>query len=93
MILDSEKDRLMAYKPALNEQSEQVKKWGVQNHHPHKYLTILIEEVGEVGEAILKTEEEGKTKTWDDVIEELVQVEAVAQSMIESIKRNQLELL
>lgn len=91
MILDSEKDHLMAYKPALNEQGKQIREWGIQNHHPHKYLTILIEEIGEVGKAILKTEAEGKTKTWYNVIEELVQVEAVAQSMIESIKRNQIK--
>ena len=62
----------------------------VQNHHPHVYNTILVEEVGEVAEAILKTEGEGNAQTWYDVIEELVQVQAVAQSMIESIKRNQL---
>lgn len=92
MELNSELDRLKKVEklqPIIKEQERQVKKWGLQNHHPHHYHTILVEEVGEVAEAILKTESEGKTKTWNDVITELVEVQAVAQSMIESIKRNQ----
>ena len=94
MELNAELDRLKKlekYSPILKEQERQVKKWGVQNHHPHKYLSILTEEVGEVAEAILKTEEEGQTMTWYDVMKELIEVQAVAQSMIESIKRNQLK--
>ena len=90
MILDSEKDKLMKFQPILAEQNKQVVKWGLQNHHPHVYNSILVEEVGEVAQAILQTEFEGQKKTWDDVIEELIQVQAVAQSMIESINRNQL---
>ena len=80
---------LLKFLDVLREQNRQLDKWGLQNHHPHQYLTILTEEVGEVAEAILKTEGEGNTMTWDDVIKELVEVQAVAQSMIESIKRNQ----
>jgi NTP pyrophosphatase (non-canonical NTP hydrolase) len=81
---------LNGYMPALDEQHRQLEKWGLQNHHPHVYMSILTEEVGEVAQAILKTEGEGQTKTWDDVIEELVQVQAVAMSMIQSIQRNQI---
>lgn len=80
---------LNEFLPVLTEQHRQLKKWGLENHHPYQYLSILLEEVGEVAEAINKTCSEGCTKTWDDVIEELVHVQAVAQSMIESIERNQ----
>ena len=81
--------KVSKFVPILAEQIRQLKKWGMQDHHPHHYLTIMTEEVGEVAEAILKTEGEGNTMTWDDVIKELVEVQAVAQSMKESIERNQ----
>lgn len=85
MELNHGYDRLKKFEPVYKEQKRQIKKWGLQNHYPHKFLSILVEEVGEVAEAILKTEDEGQTKTWSDVIKELIQVQAVAQSMIESI--------
>ena len=86
-------DRLKRFEPIYAEQKKQLEKWGIQNHHPHIYNSILVEEVGEVSQAILKTEGEGKTKNWHDVIQELIHVQAVAQSMIESIRRNQLKSL
>ena len=73
--------------PILREQICQFQNWGLQHHNPHKWMTILTEEVGEVAEVIL--ESESGSKAWEDVIEELVQVQAVAQSMIESIRINQ----
>ena len=73
------------------EMERQIEKWGEQNHHPLVYMNILMEEVGEVSQAILQTEfEEGK-KNWHDVREELVQVAAVAMSMIDSLDRNELK--
>ncbi len=36
------------------ERSKQDKKWGEQNHSPLKWLAILVEEVGEVAQAILQ---------------------------------------
>ena len=89
MELNAELDRLKKYNIVDIEMNKQVKKWGVQNHNPHVFNTILVEEVGEVAKAILKTEGEGNTMSWQDVQEELIQVAAVAMSMIESIERNQ----
>lgn len=34
-----------------NEVADQAKKWGVQNHHPERWVSILTEEVGEVAKA------------------------------------------
>ena len=82
--------KMLKFAPILTEQVRQLSKWGMQNHDPSFWHLILSEEMGEVAEAILKTVGEGHTKNWHDVIEELVQVQAVAQSMIESIKRNQI---
>jgi NTP pyrophosphatase (non-canonical NTP hydrolase) len=36
------------------ERNNQDLKWGEQNHSPLKWLAILIEEVGEVGKAIIE---------------------------------------
>lgn len=95
MELNSELDRLNDYRkfaPVLKEQLRQIKKWGIQNHAPAVYLTILVEEVGEVAKAILQTTVPGpdESSNWGEVIKELTEVMAVAQSMIESIERNQL---
>ena len=65
-----------------NERKKQDEKWGEQNHNIYKWLAILGEEVGEVNKAAL----EGKK---NEIIEELIQVSAVAVAMIESIQRNQ----
>ena len=94
MELNSELDRisdLRKFAPVLKEQLRQIRKWGIQNHDPAFYHLILSEEVGEVAEAILQTVGEGNIQTWSDVIKELIEVQAVAQSMIESIERNQLK--
>ena len=69
-----------------NERIKQDEKWGEQNHDIYKWLAILGEEVGEVNKAAL----EGKK---NEVIEELIQVGAVAVAMIESIKRNQKKII
>ena len=62
----------------LEERGRQDRKWGSQRtHSPEKWLTILMEEVGEVARASLE----------DDplsYIEELVQVAAVAVAALES---------
>ena len=65
----------------VQERFEQQKKWGEQNHDPHKWITILMEEMGEFAHDIL--EEEG-----DKSMVELVQVTAVALAMIECGLRN-----
>lgn len=67
----------------LNERKLQDKKWGEQNHHPYKWLSILGEEVGESCKAVLE----------DSPLqyrEEMIQVAAVAIAAIESLDRNEL---
>tara|TARA_B100000902_G_C26522458_1_gene533892 strand:- start:137 stop:394 length:258 start_codon:yes stop_codon:yes gene_type:complete len=65
----------------LSERNKQDIKWGEQNHDIYKWLAILGEEVGEVNKAALEDQ-------YDEVIDELVQVAAVAVAMIESLDRN-----
>ena len=64
----------------FRERERQDNKWGEQNHDMYKWLAILGEEVGEANQAAL----EGEKKK---LIDELVQVGAVAVAMIESIER------
>lgn len=59
------------------ERLRQDAKWGVsRNLHPQLWLAVLVEEVGEVGQAILNGE-------IDNYREELVQVAAVALAAIQ----------
>jgi len=70
----------------LNELNRQLKKWGLQNHHPHKWLVILMEEVGESAEASLGHLD------WSDYRKELIQVAAVALSAINCLDRDEWEV-
>ena len=58
------------------ERERQEQKWGLQYHDDGLWMLILIEEVGEVGKAAL---EDGK------LVDELVQVAAVAQAWAEQL--------
>lgn len=59
------------------ERERQISKWGNQSRgHVMVWLTILIEEVGEIGHAILH-------KDWDGMEDEIVQVAAVAVAWLE----------
>lgn len=62
------------------ERVRQDEKWGEQNHDPALFLTILTEEVGEVARAILDKDTPGYR-------EELIQVAAVAVSIVEAFDR------
>jgi len=53
--------------------------WGEQNHVPHEWLAILVEEIGEVAKAIVEGTDNYRT--------ELLQVAAVAVAAIESWDR------
>ncbi len=68
-------------KQVAGERARQDAKWGEQNHQPEKWMCILTEEVGEAAKAIL----EGDTANYR---EELVQIAAVAVSMIQCFDRN-----
>lgn len=59
--------------------------FGEQNHDPFKWLSILLEEVGEVAKAI--NECHWSQESAEAIKEELVQVAAVAVAAIESLQR------
>lgn len=61
----------------LNERVRQELKWGIQKHEAPMWLTILVEEVGEVAKAIFEENPQGYR-------EELIQVAAVAEAAVES---------
>lgn len=64
----------------IEEQKRQYEKWGEQNHDPFKYLSILVEEVGEVAKAILEHDTEM-------IGIELIQTAAIAVSFVECLDR------
>jgi NTP pyrophosphatase (non-canonical NTP hydrolase) len=65
----------------LAERERQDEKWGEQNHLPDWWNCILVEEVGESCQAILK----GNGKAYR---KEMIQVAAVAIAALESYDRN-----
>lgn len=74
-----------AFMEVRDEMARQRATWGEQNHDPYAYLVILMEEVGEASQAAVKAQFEGGS--IDRYEEELVQVAAVAVSMILSHRR------
>jgi len=70
------------------ERWSQDAKWGEQNHDPFKWLSILMEEVGEAAQAAVQAEMEPGKLTWVDYRMEMIQVAAVAVSMVECFDRN-----
>lgn len=64
------------------ERGRQDELWGEQNYDPYMWLAILVEEVGEVGEAL-----NDKAATVEEYREELIQVAAVAVAAVESLDR------
>ncbi len=72
----------------LVERVKQDEKWGEQNHNPYIYLTILVEEVGELGQAILQSQFGGKHGGLESVRHEAVQAAAVAMAIVECLDRN-----
>lgn len=67
-----------------NERCRQDNKWGgIENFDdrpPEKWMTILMEEVGELAEGVLCRDQE-------NVLEEAAQVAAVATAIVESMQR------
>ena len=69
----------------LDERTAQEAKWGEQNHDPFTYLTILMEEVGELSQAALHCRFGGPAAV--KLREEAVQVAAVALAIVECLDR------
>lgn len=65
----------------LDERDRQDRKWGVQNHGPDTWCMIITEELGEWSRAVLRARYENGDHA--EVRKELVQMAAVALSMLE----------
>jgi NTP pyrophosphatase (non-canonical NTP hydrolase) len=81
-----------AYASVFKERQRQTEKWGEQNHEPIAWMGILMEEVGELAEAVNEThfdngEEARKKGGYENMRAEAVQVAAVAISFIEALDR------
>lgn len=73
-----------------DERERQNKKWGEQNHDDYRWLAILLEEVGELAEAVLHDEFGGHAKGHTYI--ELIHVAAVAIQWLECMDRRSLNV-
>lgn len=71
----------------IEERIRQDKKWGEQNHNPYIYLAILVEEVGELAQAVLQTQFGGDKGGWDNVRKEAIHTAAVSLALLECLDR------
>ena len=69
------------------ERMRQDKKWGEQNHPDLYWLAILMEEVGELSNAIIEKPQVFMDPENHERDKELTQVAAVAVAWMEAIKR------
>jgi NTP pyrophosphatase (non-canonical NTP hydrolase) len=60
------------------ERVRQDERWGIQRHGPDRWMTILVEEVGEAAQASLD-------RKWEAYRNELIQTAAVAIAAIECL--------
>lgn len=71
------------------ERSRQDYKWGEQVHDYPTWLTILVEEVGEVAQAMQSDKGWGKSTDADNLYKELIQVAAVATAIAEQVMHDE----
>jgi NTP pyrophosphatase (non-canonical NTP hydrolase) len=64
-----------------NENLRQVGKWGIQDRSSFEWLTYLMEEVGELAEAISEYEYRGAS--MDSIFKEAIQVSTLALKIAE----------
>lgn len=69
------------------EMERQDTKWGVQNHGPHHWNTIITEELGESAEAIFAVESLQNFAAAKHYATELVHVAACAIQAVETLRR------
>jgi len=72
-----------------NERLKQYAKWGKQRHDRGTWLAILMEEVGEVAQAMQVNQSWGKKSDAGDLYSELVQVAAVAVAIAEQVAEDE----
>jgi NTP pyrophosphatase (non-canonical NTP hydrolase) len=84
----------MKLKPDLTEQAlemiskerdRQDAKWKLQRHTPEKWLTIIMEEVGEMAQAIQKGDIQHKLSDADDLLTETIQAAACCVELAEQL--------
>ena len=75
-----------AIKDILEERRGQDRVWGQQNHSPEIWLSILMEEVGELSQEMLNRRFDNSATPNLQV--EMMQVAAVAVAMLECCMRN-----
>jgi NTP pyrophosphatase (non-canonical NTP hydrolase) len=69
------------------ERVRQNRLYGEQEHDNGKWLAILVEEVGEVAQAMQQGGQASKETDADDLYKELIHVAAVASAMAEQVRR------
>lgn len=67
------------------ERTNQLNKWGHQRHAPEKWLSIAMEEVGEMCQAMQKDDKQAKKSDADDLLTETIQATAVLTAFIEQL--------
>jgi NTP pyrophosphatase (non-canonical NTP hydrolase) len=72
-----------------DERTRQDTKWGIQRHDYGTWLQILIEEVGEVAQAMQKAKGWGKESDASDLYTELIHVSAVSAAIAEQVREEQ----
>jgi len=81
-----EKIRIQVLYDINTERDRQDKLWGVQRHNMGDWLKILIEEVGEVAQAMQIGDVCYKKSDANDLYKELIQVSAVSAAIAEQVK-------
>ena len=71
----------------LKERQRQDDKWGEQNHNPYIYISILLEELGELAQAVLQTQFGGNKGGFDNIRTEAIHTCAVALALLECLDR------
>lgn len=75
----------------MYEKKEQISKWGVQNRTPEEWMLYLMEEVGELAEAISENKYRGASKY--NVEKEATQVAALALTILEMARYSKMGVL
>lgn len=68
------------------ERIRQLYQWGEQRHPLGEWLKILVEEVGEVAQAMQQGSKSEKVTDAQNLYKELIQVSAVAQAIAEHVR-------
>lgn len=87
MDVNLERLKLKVLKDVNAERIRQDNKWGFQRHPYGKWLGILTEEFGEVGQAINRIHfpDDAKESDADDLYTELIHVAAVSVAIAEQL--------